>query len=421
MVARMSLISVSSTPPRQLQSSLAIHSLNHSPLQTDRLFPVDVNFLEQNIEGKIYGKGEAVDAAEEDKYAHRVTLLRSELIELYHATKTREWIEEQVKEKSAEDKSETAPGAAKEITDGAAADTSAEDFVKVDGEQTKEGQAEEAKDSNADEKEEKEQTIIDVGDFKLAFNPDAFVDRAKEPLHTAALAKPDEEEDSTKAVRAASNFLREVVIPSLLREAITDEVIPLDSSHLSQLLHKKGINIRYLGLIAEMTKQTPQLPGGQKLAESAEQEVSALLAKFKVRRAAGVIRLERETREALTECLSLSLLGLPATRHGRQSEQAPPPKVHCWSQDYRAHRSHRPLLELPSWLHRRRDRHHLEQCRLDQDHGGVAPNRTPERGPPQVQIRTPRVIHRRADPSPSTPSRGLPQHRYPACSPSLQL
>lgn len=238
------------------------------------------------MEGKIFSEGESTDASTEEVYPHRMVLLRPELVESYHAIKTREWIEEQVKEKSAQETpvAKASSGENAKAITGDEADKSLEgsdEFVKVDGEDaTPEIQAKaETAGEETKQPQENEQTIIDVGNFKLAFNPDAFVDRADLPLHSAALAKPDEEEASTKAVRDASTFLRETVIPSLLREILADEIIPLDSSHLSQLLHRKGINVRYLGLIAEETKKLPA--NSEKSSDDIKQEALAFLAKFR--------------------------------------------------------------------------------------------------------------------------------------------
>ena len=249
------------------------------------MFPVDVNWLEQNMNGQIYGEGDCSAAKAADEYPHRITLLRPELVETYHTLKTREWIEEQVREKTAktDNASKKTDDTAKAITeDGeksveAPGSATSDDFVKVDGEVAE--KADEQKEAEEAKPPQKKQTVIDVSNFKLAFNPDAFVDRTDRPLHTAETAKPEEEDADTKAVRDASTYLRDSAIPSLLREVIAEEIVPLESAHLAQLLHKKGINIRYLGLIAEATKK---LPEGKAIADEMKDETLAFLAKFRV-------------------------------------------------------------------------------------------------------------------------------------------
>lgn len=259
----------------------------------DRFFPVDVNFIERDYTGKIYGDSQEppLDSTpQKDEYPHRVTLLRPELIETFHARKTREWIEEQVALQTAspsETTSKVAEGSALTNGDDAANNSTeqpesatSEEFVKVDKDGEETGQSAVEEDAKTPEHK---QTVIDVGDFDFTFNPDAFADRPDRPKHSASLAKPDEEERTTKNVRAASDFLRDTILPSFIRDVITDELLPLDSSHLSQLLHKKGINIRYLGLLAEQCHSSSILPEGQKLSEAAEEDIASLLSKFRVR------------------------------------------------------------------------------------------------------------------------------------------
>lgn len=247
-----------------------------------RLTPIDVKFLEEDST-KIIGEESSSEKKEEDAYPHRITLLRPELVQIYHSIKTREWIEQQVKEKTEQEKSstESSSSATAAIEDGDNSiekpdSATSEEFVKVDKE-------EEKKEDEASEKpKEKEQTVINVADFKLAFNPDAFVDRPDLP-QGHWIDKKDQEDEETKAVRDVSEYLRSTVIPSLLAEVISEETLPLDSSELSQMMHRKGINMRYLGYIAEQCKEAPALGGSVKRTPEAEQEVISFLAKFKVR------------------------------------------------------------------------------------------------------------------------------------------
>lgn len=243
-----------------------------------RLSPVDVKFLEEDT-NKILGE-ESTSEKDEDVYPHRVTLLRPELVEIYHSIKTREWIEQQVKEKTEQEKPAEGSSAPAAIEDGDNSvekpeSATSEEFVKVDKE-------EEQKEGDTSEKpKEKEQTVINVADFKLAFNPDAFVDRPDLPKGHW-ISKKDQEDEQTKAVRDVSEYLRSTVIPALIAEVISEETLPLDSSELSQMMHRKGINMRYLGYIAEQCKEAPAA-GSAKRTPEAEQEVLSFLAKFRVR------------------------------------------------------------------------------------------------------------------------------------------
>jgi protein TIF31 len=73
---------------------------------------------------------------------------------------------------------------------------------------------------------------------------------------------PQSEEDKKEwaqdeaDVRAACEHLLSEVIPRLVQELKDGEVgFPMDGQSLSSLLHKRGVNVRYLGKIAELANQ----------------------------------------------------------------------------------------------------------------------------------------------------------------------
>ncbi|SCU94966.1 LADA_0G12574g1_1 [Lachancea dasiensis] len=74
----------------------------------------------------------------------------------------------------------------------------------------------------------------------FAFNPDAYiVDGVEDPL-----------------VDEISNYLSDEVVPSVVRDyAAGNSTAPYDGDHLSDTLHKNGINMRYLGRIIELAEQ----------------------------------------------------------------------------------------------------------------------------------------------------------------------
>ncbi|KAK6933740.1 CLU domain [Dillenia turbinata] len=86
----------------------------------------------------------------------------------------------------------------------------------------------------------------------LLFNPNVFTEfkLAGSPEEVAA----DEEN-----VRKASSYLMDVVIPKFLQDLFTLEVSPMDGQTLTEALHAHGINLRYIGKVAEKTKNFPHL------------------------------------------------------------------------------------------------------------------------------------------------------------------
>lgn len=182
-------------------------------LDCGRLHCTDVNFLESHANA----------TATLPAYPHRMLLLRSELLEAYHSSKLQSWIEEKV--------------TADKATRAAAALVATENGDSVMT--VPEG--------------EKEKLIIDAGDFKLSFNPSAFTERA--PVDGKSIPTFDPEEESSKEVRNVANWLIEHQIPTFIVEVISNSNGSLDGFYLTELLHRNGINMRYLGIILAMVEK----------------------------------------------------------------------------------------------------------------------------------------------------------------------
>ncbi|GMH18997.1 hypothetical protein Nepgr_020838 [Nepenthes gracilis] len=60
-------------------------------------------------------------------------------------------------------------------------------------------------------------------------------------------------------VRKASSYLSNVVLPKFIQDLCTLEVSPMDGQTLTEALHAHGINVRYIGKIADGTKHLPHL------------------------------------------------------------------------------------------------------------------------------------------------------------------
>lgn len=71
----------------------------------------------------------------------------------------------------------------------------------------------------------------------IVLNPDAF-------------AGVGETSEDAETVRGVSQFIKEKLVEEFLDEA-AGQVAPFDGAHLSDMLHKQGINLRYLGHVAE--------------------------------------------------------------------------------------------------------------------------------------------------------------------------
>lgn len=173
-----------------------------------RITPFDILWLEEIDAAASEGDGR--------NYPHRMTVLRTELVESFARFKMKQWVDGKLVRRAVTGhKNDARPGS----------DSQASTLV-----------ASEIRDS------------LDIADFKFALNPDAF--SGQHPQTDEEKAQYEEDE---KEVREACQYLRVQVIPDLLRELSHSEIsFPMDGQSLSRLLHKRGINIRYLGMVATM-------------------------------------------------------------------------------------------------------------------------------------------------------------------------
>ncbi|KAK6542209.1 Intracellular distribution of mitochondria [Orbilia ellipsospora] len=162
-----------------------------------RTTPLDVLFLEEHWDKKEM----------DSRYPHRMAVLRSELIEAIWKSKMREYVNADLERQRQE------------------------------------------KEAGASEGEkEKEQETIDLSGFNFALNPDVFTGQKPQTKEEKEELAKDEEE-----VRQACRFLTEKIIPGLIDDLKKGDVgSPMDGHSLSRLMHKRGINIRYLGKIAAL-------------------------------------------------------------------------------------------------------------------------------------------------------------------------
>lgn len=165
-----------------------------------------------------------------DAYPHRMSVLRLELVESFWRTKMSAYVKAEVERRKAA-KAEEAPKEAK----------------------SEEG-AEEKTDENTEEKTEEkseDQDRVDISGFNLSLNPDVFSGQVPQTQEEKEQWAQDE-----KDVREACEHLRSTIMPTLVQDLHDGDVgFPMDGQSLTQLLHKRGINIRYLGKLAQLSAE----------------------------------------------------------------------------------------------------------------------------------------------------------------------
>ncbi|KAJ5163600.1 Tetratricopeptide-like helical [Penicillium coprophilum] len=160
-----------------------------------------------------------------DVYPHRMSVLRLELVESYWRHKMSQYVKAEIESRKA-------------------ASAEAEKEVKAEEDKTEEEKAEE-KAAKA------EQERVDISGFSLALNPDVFSGQVPQTEEEKEQWAKDEQE-----VRDACDHLRSKVIPDLLKDLHDGDVgFPMDGQSLTQLLHKRGINLRYLGKLAQQSAE----------------------------------------------------------------------------------------------------------------------------------------------------------------------
>ncbi|KAF7824516.1 clustered mitochondria protein [Senna tora] len=87
---------------------------------------------------------------------------------------------------------------------------------------------------------------------EIVFNPNAFTEFKLAGSQEEIAADEDN-------VRKVSLYLNDVVLPKFIQDLCTLEVSPMDGQTLTEALHAHGINVRYIGKVAEGTKHLSHL------------------------------------------------------------------------------------------------------------------------------------------------------------------
>ncbi len=199
-----------------------------------RVTPLDVAWMEDsNPEGA--------------EYPHRMTVLRPELVEALGKLKARDFVNAELQRRSAlKDKEEKTEEQAEEKTeekDEEKDEEKAEEKTEEKGEETEEEKKDEEKVDN---------DRIDMSNFKFALNPDVFSGQNPQTDEEKAEMAKDEQE-----VRDACVYLRDTVIPALIKDLTESDIsFPMDGRSITALLHRRGINLRYLGKLASLSDST---------------------------------------------------------------------------------------------------------------------------------------------------------------------
>ncbi|KAJ6948504.1 clustered mitochondria protein-like [Populus alba x Populus x berolinensis] len=87
---------------------------------------------------------------------------------------------------------------------------------------------------------------------EILFNPNVFTE-------FKLSGNPEEIAADEENVKKVSSYLANTVLPKFIQDLCTLEVSPMDGQTLTEALHAHGINVRYMGKVAQGTKHLPHL------------------------------------------------------------------------------------------------------------------------------------------------------------------
>ena len=210
-----------------------------------RITPLDIAWSDECTASEVDSFG---------SYPHRMSVMRPELVESFWKSKMQEYVKSEWDQRRGvtnghNETDEPTINGHKPLTDDTPMLPSQEG-PKTNGDVEKEPE-EPVTAQNGEAKPEEEIERIDVSKFQLTFNPDVCSGQVPQTEDEKAHYKSDEAE-----VRAICDHLRSHIMPGLITDLYESDVgFPMDGVSLSQLLHKRGINIRYIGRLVKLAQE----------------------------------------------------------------------------------------------------------------------------------------------------------------------
>ncbi|MGH0162817.1 UNVERIFIED_CONTAM: hypothetical protein FKN15_043940 [Acipenser sinensis] len=88
--------------------------------------------------------------------------------------------------------------------------------------------------------------------FDIRFNPDIFSPGVRFPEGSS-----EDIQKQKQLLKDAAAFLVSCQIPSLVKDCLDHNALPMDGATLTEALHQRGINVRYLGTVLDFISKTP--------------------------------------------------------------------------------------------------------------------------------------------------------------------
>ncbi|XP_070493188.1 clustered mitochondria protein homolog [Chironomus tepperi] len=242
----------------------------HYILDLLRTFPPDVNFLkldEVELNKEVAEKGFPI------VHKHKLSCLRQELLEAFVEDRYVMFIKYaalHLQQLNNAKKSEQQQSNTKELREIRDFDNTDEkdpaetnDKEKINTEEVKKivESISDEKQSAVDSKNVVKKACLAVGslketEFDIRFNPDVFSNGIK---HVDNENEQSSLASQKKLVQDAAEFLLLRQIPNFVHDCLDHSSAPMDGLTLTEQLHNRGINIRYLGKVANILSTIPSL------------------------------------------------------------------------------------------------------------------------------------------------------------------
>uniref|UniRef100_A0A182JQA8 Clustered mitochondria protein homolog n=1 Tax=Anopheles christyi TaxID=43041 RepID=A0A182JQA8_9DIPT len=260
----------------------------HYILDLLRTFPPDVNFLVLPAEEEAVGRdSQAMGFPIEHR--HKLCCLRQELLEAFvenrylmfmkhAAVQLQQCVKKKQEQKAAAKSEETKPAAIEAAAEGEKAEVKDTKEGKDVKEMAKEAVRSVPK-ADSDDAKKLVETLISIDqkneskevvkraceavgslkeyEFDIRFNPDVY---------SPGIRHVDDESNAAcslrrqkQLVKDAAEFLVKHQIPSFVHECLDHTSAPMDGVTLTELLHNRGINVRYLGKVVDQLAKIKQL------------------------------------------------------------------------------------------------------------------------------------------------------------------
>lgn len=266
----------------------------HYILDLLRTFPPDVNFLKLDEGEELSKEVKAMGFPIEHK--HKLCCLRQELIDSFVDARYMMFIKYaayHLQQLNLRKTNATTETNAKQLENGTATNEKADGDKKIeetinekdnkeitkDEEKEKDEMEEQKNQMEEDEAKKIVESITDGGkieleestknivktaamavgslkdtEFDIRFNPDVYSPGIK---HCQNLDPPLSKQ--RQLVKDAAEFLLAVQIPTFIRDCLDHSSAPMDGFTLSEAMHNRGINIRYLGKVTNLLTKVKQL------------------------------------------------------------------------------------------------------------------------------------------------------------------